>query len=129
MEVGQSAGKTISLPGLTLRSIDLNLLGGGFGFAPLSLILAAIPTLFAMATAGALKVAVEPVPLAEVESAWNRVEKDAGLFSRYREKAGPECFLVTDDRDREHFGGGTVSKTIEGAGHLGSNQCPVSRAL
>ena len=56
-------------------------------------------------------------------------KKDAGLSSRYREKAGPKCFPVTDDRDREHFGGGTVSKTIERAGHMDSNQCPVSRAL
>jgi D-arabinose 1-dehydrogenase-like Zn-dependent alcohol dehydrogenase len=28
-----------------------------------------------MAAAGKLKVDVEPVPLADVESAWNRVEK------------------------------------------------------
>jgi NADPH2:quinone reductase len=75
VEVGESAGKTISLPGSTLRSIDLTLLGSGFGSVPLALILASIPTMFAMAAAGSLKVAVEPVPLAEVEAAWSRVEK------------------------------------------------------
>ena len=75
VEVGESAGKTITLPGATLRSIDLTLLGSGFGAVPLDRILAAIPTLFSLAAAGALKIAVEPVPLAEAEMAWNRVEK------------------------------------------------------
>jgi NADPH2:quinone reductase len=75
VEVGESAGKTISLPGATLRSIDLTILGSGFGSAQLDKIFAAIPTLFSMAAAGKLKVAVEPVPLAEVERAWSRVEK------------------------------------------------------
>lgn len=75
VEVGASAGPAITLPAATLRSIDLTLLGSGFGAAPLDRILAAIPNLFSMAAAGSLKIAVEPVPLAEVESAWNRVEK------------------------------------------------------
>jgi len=75
VEVGESAGQTISLPGSTLRSVDLTLLGSGFGSAPMALILGAIPTLFAMAAAGSLKVAVEPIPLTDVEAAWTRVEK------------------------------------------------------
>ncbi|MGB8031736.1 MAG: zinc-binding alcohol dehydrogenase family protein [Terracidiphilus sp.] len=75
VEVGTSAGQTITLPGATLRSIDLTLLGSGFGAARLDRILATIPTLFEMAAAGSLKVAADPVPLAEVETAWDRVEK------------------------------------------------------
>jgi NADPH:quinone reductase-like Zn-dependent oxidoreductase len=75
VEVGAMAGPTITLPGATLRSIDLALLGSGFGSVPLDRVLAAIPTLFQMAAAGKLTVAAEPVPLAQVESAWNRVEK------------------------------------------------------
>jgi NADPH:quinone reductase-like Zn-dependent oxidoreductase len=75
VEVGESAGKTIALPGATLRSIDLTLKGSGFGAVPLDQILAAIPTLFSMAAAGSLKVEVEPVPLMDVEAAWARVEK------------------------------------------------------
>ena len=75
VEVGESAGKTISLPGATLRSIDLKLLGSGFGSVPLDQDAAAIPTLFSLAAAGSLQVDVEPVPLADVEAAWNRVEK------------------------------------------------------
>lgn len=75
VEVGESAGKTITLPAAVLRSIDLKLLGSGFGAAPLDQILAAIPTLFSLAATGALKIAVEPVPLADVAAAWTRVEK------------------------------------------------------
>jgi NADPH:quinone reductase-like Zn-dependent oxidoreductase len=75
VEVGESAGRTISLPGAVLRSIDLSLKGSGFGSVSIDRILAAIPTLFSMAADGKLKVAVEPIPLSEVETAWNRVEK------------------------------------------------------
>jgi len=75
VEVGESAGKTITLPGATLRSIDLTLKGGGFGSAPLEQIFAAIPMLFGLTAAGNLKIAVDPVPLCEVEEAWSRVEK------------------------------------------------------
>jgi len=75
VEVGESAGKTITLPGATLRSIDLTLLGSGFGAASLESIFATIPTLFEMAAVGTLQSAVDPVPLAQVEAAWSRVEK------------------------------------------------------
>ena len=75
VEVGASAGRTITLPAEVLRSIDLTLIGSGFGAASLERIFATIPTLFEMAAAGTLQIAVEPVPLAEVEPAWSRVEK------------------------------------------------------
>jgi NADPH:quinone reductase-like Zn-dependent oxidoreductase len=75
VEVGESAGKSISLPGAILRSTDLTLLGSGFGSVPMDQIMNAIPTLFSLATAGHLSVAVETVPLAEVERAWSAVEK------------------------------------------------------
>jgi NADPH:quinone reductase-like Zn-dependent oxidoreductase len=75
VEVGQSAGPTITLPGSVLRSVDLKLLGSGFGSVPLDTIFTAIPVLFQMAAAGKFRVNVEPVPLADVETAWNRVEK------------------------------------------------------
>jgi NADPH2:quinone reductase len=75
VEVGTSAGLTITLPGATLRSIDLKLLGSGFGAVPLNEILSAIPTLFDMVAQGKVHIDVEPVPLADVEAAWSRVEK------------------------------------------------------
>jgi NADPH:quinone reductase-like Zn-dependent oxidoreductase len=75
VEVGESAGRTIALPGAILRGIDLTLCGSGFGSARMSEILDAIPTLFNLAAEGHLKVAVEMVPLEQVEEAWSRVEK------------------------------------------------------
>ena len=74
VEVGESAGKTITLPGAILRSIDLHLMGGGFGSVSLMKVFEAIPTLFSLAAAGTLKVATEAVPLADVETAWSRKE-------------------------------------------------------
>jgi NADPH:quinone reductase-like Zn-dependent oxidoreductase len=79
VEVGSSAGTTITLPGATLRSIDLTLLGSGFGAVPLDQLRNAIATLFSLAAAGKLNVAAEPVPLADVEAAWSRVEKGRRL--------------------------------------------------
>jgi NADPH:quinone reductase-like Zn-dependent oxidoreductase len=75
VEVGESAGKTITLPGAILRSIDLTLLGSGFGSASLDRVIAAIPTLFSMAVAGTINVPVKETPLANVETAWDQIEK------------------------------------------------------
>jgi NADPH:quinone reductase-like Zn-dependent oxidoreductase len=75
VEVGESAGKTIALPGAILRSIDLTLKGSGFGSARMDKIFAAIPVLFGMAARGELTIAAEPVPLSDVEKAWTRVLK------------------------------------------------------
>lgn len=75
VEVGASAGPSIALPAAVLRSIDLHLLGSGFGSASLDKILAAIPQLFNLAAEGKLTINVETVPLSQVESAWNQGEK------------------------------------------------------
>ena len=75
VEVGESAGKTITLPGDILRSIDLTLMGSGFGANSLEIILASIPTLFALAAAKTLTIDVDTVPLAQIEETWNRSEK------------------------------------------------------
>lgn len=75
VEVGESAGKSVNLAGATLRSVDLRILGSGFGSVDLERILGAIPELFQKAASGALRVDVEAIPLAQVESAWSRAEK------------------------------------------------------
>ena len=75
VEVGASAGPTITLPGAILRSVDLTILGSGFGSAAMDKIFAAIPILFSLAAEGKLKIDAEAVPLADVEAAWSRVEK------------------------------------------------------
>ena len=75
VEVGEAAGRKISLPGAVLRSMDLRILGSGYGAAPLDTIFTTIPQLFDMAAADKLHVEVDPVPLAEVETSWERTEK------------------------------------------------------
>jgi NADPH2:quinone reductase len=75
VEVGESAGSAIALPGAVLRSLDLHICGSGFGSVPLDEVMAAIPRLFSLAAEGHLDVAVESVPLIQVEETWNRVEK------------------------------------------------------
>jgi NADPH:quinone reductase-like Zn-dependent oxidoreductase len=75
VEVGASAGPTIILPGAILRSVDLTMLGSGFGSAAMDKIFAAIPVLFSLAAEGKLKIDAEAVPLSDVEAAWSRVEK------------------------------------------------------
>jgi NADPH:quinone reductase-like Zn-dependent oxidoreductase len=75
VEVGAMAGRTITLPAEVLRAVDLTLKGSGYGAAKIDVIFAAIPKLFDQAAAGKLTINVEPVPLADVEAAWNRVEK------------------------------------------------------
>jgi NADPH2:quinone reductase len=75
VEVGAMAGRTINLPAEVLRSVDLTLKGSGFGSASLKTIFAAVPELFERAATGKLTIDIEPVPLADVETAWNRSEK------------------------------------------------------
>lgn len=75
VEVGDRAGKAITLQGGTLRSIDLHLMGSGFGANPMGQILGTIPKLFQMGEERKLTVHTVPVPLKEVESAWARVDK------------------------------------------------------
>jgi hypothetical protein len=85
VEVGESAGKSITLPGVTLRSIDLKVMGSGFGSVPLERVLNAIPRLFTLAAAGSLKVAADAVPLSET---WKRrgAARRAGSASYLRPK-------------------------------------------
>lgn len=88
VEVGESAGKTISLPGATLRSVNVHLVGSGLGSVSLEEVFGAIPHLFAMAAAGAVAMDVEGVPLADVEAAWNRVEKGRRIVFRVWGRTG-----------------------------------------
>ncbi len=74
VQVGESAGSTISLPAAVLRSSRLEILGAGSGNAPASREAwgEAIQWLLGNVASGALKIDTERVPLAEVESAWGR---------------------------------------------------------
>ena len=80
VEVGDMAGKTISLAGATLRSIDLHLMGSGFGANSMEKILATIPILFQNVVSGALRVSARAVPLKDVETAWSQPDKKSRII-------------------------------------------------
>ena len=73
VEVGESAGPSISLNAAALRSSGLEILGAGTGSVPSrDVILDAYNQLMELAAAGRLHANTQPVPLSEVEDAWER---------------------------------------------------------
>ena len=75
VQIGDMAGKTITLAGSTLRSIDLTIMGSGIGASPMPRILSAASDLFGLVAEGKLTQNTLQMPLAEVSEAWSRVEK------------------------------------------------------
>lgn len=71
VQVGESAGKIISLAAATLRSSGLELLGSGFGSASIDEIFRALAEFFRVAVNLPLKINIKPVPLRDVETLWN----------------------------------------------------------
>jgi NADPH2:quinone reductase len=69
VQVGEGAGPRISLPAGPLRGTGLQISGYGMGSAPLDVLVDGLAQL--LARAGQLAVATDPVPLAEVEKAWD----------------------------------------------------------
>jgi NADPH2:quinone reductase len=76
VEIGEMAGATITLSAAALRSSGLELYGSGGGSIPHHAIFEAFPQLWALAIAGKLRIKPEPVPLADVEHAWQRRDLD-----------------------------------------------------
>lgn len=76
VEIGEMAGATISLSAAALRSSGLELYGSGGGSVPPQVIVEAFPQVWALATGGKLRIKTEPVPLADVEHAWQRRDLD-----------------------------------------------------
>jgi NADPH:quinone reductase-like Zn-dependent oxidoreductase len=74
VQVGESAGPTISLAGAVLRSSRLEILGAGSGNAPAApeIWLEAVRQLMFNVADGKLRIDTERVPLGEVEEAWQR---------------------------------------------------------
>jgi NADPH:quinone reductase-like Zn-dependent oxidoreductase len=75
LEIGESAGKTVALPGATLRSSGLELLGSGFGSASMPQLRQAIGELFQSAAQQPFHLNIRTAPLKDVESLWNTPEK------------------------------------------------------
>jgi NADPH:quinone reductase-like Zn-dependent oxidoreductase len=74
IQIGESAGKTISLPAATLRSSGLELLGSGFGSASLDQIRQALAEFFQVAAKEPFQFHTKAAPLRDVETLWNTVE-------------------------------------------------------
>jgi NADPH:quinone reductase-like Zn-dependent oxidoreductase len=72
VEIGAMAGPTASIPSEALRSVGLELSGGGGGSVSHQAIVDSFPKIWALAASGKLRVDIERVPLADVESAWQR---------------------------------------------------------
>jgi len=71
VEVGESAGSTITLPAAVLRSTALTILGTG-GMPPWDILTDAFQQVMNSVARGTLSTATERVPLAEIENAWER---------------------------------------------------------
>jgi len=77
VQIGDSAGTSISLPAAALRSAAIMIVGSGM-MPPLSVLSDAFQQLMNLAARGELHVDVEPVPLADIERTWTR----SGLHGR-----------------------------------------------
>jgi NADPH:quinone reductase-like Zn-dependent oxidoreductase len=78
IQIGESAGKAISLAAATLRSSGLELLGSGFGSASLDQIRVALAEFFQVAAKQPFQFHTKTAPLRNVEALWN----DAGEGTR-----------------------------------------------
>jgi NADPH:quinone reductase-like Zn-dependent oxidoreductase len=79
VQIGNSAGPTISLAGATLRSSGLELLGSGFGSASMTEIFAAIGEMFKEAAKIPFVNEVKTVALKDVGALWARKEEGVRL--------------------------------------------------
>jgi NADPH:quinone reductase-like Zn-dependent oxidoreductase len=70
IQIGAVAGPTLELPSAALRSANLRILGSGQGAVSPAGYRAELPALVDEISSGAIAVTANPVPLAEVTSAW-----------------------------------------------------------
>ena len=94
VQIGNSAGPTITLAGATLRSSGVELLGSGFGSASLTEIFAAVGEFFKEAAARPFDVEIKTVALKDVEAVWGEAEKgDSGCVSALSAVPPPPSIL------------------------------------
>ena len=79
VQIGESAGATISLSAAALRSSGLELLGSGSGSASLTQLRTAILEFFKAAAAKPFAFSVKIAPLADAEALWNSPEQGTRL--------------------------------------------------
>ncbi len=81
VQVGESAGPTISLAAAVLRSTALTIMGTA-GIPPRDILVDALQQVMAHAASGELRVDTERVPLADIENAWDRDQPGRRLVVR-----------------------------------------------
>lgn len=74
VQIGDTAGATLTLPAAALRSSGLTLVGSGAGSVDPQTIAAEIPEMLARIASGAVRVPVRAVPLADAAAAWAEPE-------------------------------------------------------
>jgi NADPH:quinone reductase-like Zn-dependent oxidoreductase len=79
IQIGESAGRTISLTAATLRSSSLELLGSGFGSASLDQLRQALAEFFQVAAQRPFQFQTKTAPLRDVQALWNDAEGGARL--------------------------------------------------
>jgi NADPH:quinone reductase-like Zn-dependent oxidoreductase len=78
VQVGESAGPTISLPAAVLRSTALTILGTA-GIPPRDILVDALQKVMARAASGELHTDTERIPLADIENVWERDQPGSRL--------------------------------------------------
>jgi NADPH:quinone reductase-like Zn-dependent oxidoreductase len=79
IEVGSVAGPTAAIPSAALRAARLQIVGSGQGSVPTRDILAELPELAEVITAGKFAIDARAVPLSEVEAAWQDTDSEQRL--------------------------------------------------
>jgi NADPH:quinone reductase-like Zn-dependent oxidoreductase len=80
IEIGASAGQTITLPGAALRSSGLELLGSGFGSVSMEKLFAAVAAFVKAAAERPFAIETVAAPLSEVERLWTTPERGRLVF-------------------------------------------------
>jgi len=82
VHVGAASGEAnIELPGATLRSSAIQLMGSGAKSVPFPRLLDAVRNVFEAVAPGDLKIATKTVPLSEIESNWDAPGKPRIVFT------------------------------------------------
>jgi NADPH:quinone reductase-like Zn-dependent oxidoreductase len=81
VQIGSMSGATIALPGAALRSSGLELVGSGLGSVSKEQLVRAVEQMLAALVPAKMQVDVEPVPLRDVASAWNRPTTKRVVFT------------------------------------------------
>jgi NADPH:quinone reductase-like Zn-dependent oxidoreductase len=80
VQIGNSAGPSIALPGGTLRSNALELMGSGLGSVPLPRLVQIIGQAFTAIGPAGLSIQTDSAPLADVEKVWHDTTAGRRVF-------------------------------------------------